>query len=288
MTIGFIGLGKMGLPMARNLGRAGVALCVWNRTPERGFELLDLGARQAIDVDDLCSHAAVILVMLLDESAVDAVLGRGTPAFRRRAAGRTWVQLGTTSPRYSQALERDIVDCGGCYVEAPVSGSCGPAGEGQLIGMLAGRQDVIGVIAPLLKPLCREIFTCGPVPNALRMKLAVNHYLITTVVALAETVLAARATGLDLDLLRNILDAGPMASDVSRSKLAKLMARDFSAQAAIRDVRTISQLVAEQAQNAGLDASLIAHCAAMYRQALDRGGADLDMVTVLDVVAGNV
>ena len=151
--------------------------------------------------------------------------------------------------------------------------------------MIAGDADTIDAVTPLLTPLCHVVFCCGPVPNALRMKLAVNHYLIATVAALAETVHAARAAGLEVDVLRRILDAGPMASDVSRRKLDKLVARDHRPHAAIRDVYTIVQLVLAQARDAGIDAPLIAHCAALYRHATEQGGAALDMVAVFDGVA---
>lgn len=285
MRSGFVGLGTMGLPMACNLLRAGHALGVWNRTPSRCAAAVALGAHPAEDIDALCARSDIILTMLLDAAALDAVLDRGSAAFRARVAGKIWVQLGTTSPEHSRALAQDIAQAGGRYVEAPVSGSRGPAEEGRLVGMLAGADDDVAVAASLLRPLCRDQFFCGSVPNALRMKLAVNHYLIATVVALAETVHAARALGLDLVLLQRILDAGPMASDVSRRKLAQLVANDASPQAAIRDVRTIARLVADQAQQAEVAAPIIAHCAELYRAAHELGGGDLDMAAVVDQVA---
>lgn len=285
MRLGFIGLGTMGLPMACNLLRAGHALVVWNRTPARCAAAIALGARQAEDIDQLCAVSEVVLTALLDDAALDQVLGRGSAVFRQRVAGKTWVQLGTTSPSYSQSLAADIALAGGRYVEAPVSGSRGPAQAGRLVGMLAGADEDIAMIAPVLRPLCREQFFCGAVPNALRMKLAVNHYLITTVVALAETVHAARTAGLDLALLQRILDAGPMASEVSRAKLAKLMSADTAAEAAIRDVRTIARLVADQARDNHAAAPMIDHCADLFHAALEFGAGERDMAAVVDVVA---
>jgi 3-hydroxyisobutyrate dehydrogenase len=97
---------------------------------------------------------------------------------------------------------------------------------------------------------------------------------------LAETVHAARAAQLDLQLLQRILDAGPMASTVSRVKLAKLVDDDHAPQAAIRDVRTIARLVAEQCADAGAAAPIIDLCAAAYRRADEAGLGDLDMAAV--------
>lgn len=287
MNVGFLGIGHMGLPMARNLLRAGVALTIWNRAPEKCAALVDQGARRADSVDAVFAHCAIVFVMLLNEAAVDAVLGRGTPAFAARVAGRTVVQLGTTSPEFSAALAADLRAAGGAYVEAPVSGSRVPAEQGRLVGMIAGAEDDLKRVLPLLEPLCGYVFRCGAVPGALRMKLAANHFLIGLVTVLAETVHAARAAGVDLQTLREVLDAGPMASAVSRMKLGKLVAADFSTQAAIHDVATIAQLVFAQCREAGAAAPLIRHCVELYGRAAATGHAHEDMIAVIHAFAGN-
>ena len=281
MNVGFVGLGTMGLPMATNLLRAGLPLWLWNRTAERCAPLLGLGAHRAESIDALCRDAQTVLLMLFDEAALDAVLGRRTHAFGARVAGRTFVHLGTTSPAYSAALARDLETCGARYVEAPVSGSRVQAERGELIGMVSGSDDAVDAVLPLLASLCRRTFRCGAVPGALRMKLAVNHYLIAMVTALAETVHAARSGGVDTALLRDVLDAGPMASEVSRIKLDKLVRAEFAPQAAVRDVATIADLVLAQADGAGADAPLIRACATLYRRARDDGFGDLDMAGVI-------
>ena len=285
MKVGFIGMGHMGEPMARNLLRAGIPLSVWNRTPEKCDALVDLGAERAASLQDVFDHDSMVMLMLLDSDAIDAVMGRGTPAFAPRVCGKIIVHLGTTSPEYSQALERDVVAAGGAYVEAPVSGSRGPAEQGQLVGMVAGHQDAVERILPLLQPLCARVFRCGPVPGALRMKLAANHYLIGMVTMLAETVHAARRANVDLQVLQQILDAGPMASAVSRIKLDKLVRRDFSAQAAIRDVSNITELVLAQCESGGADAPLIRECTSLYRTALAAGHGNADMTAVVHAIS---
>lgn len=96
MRVGFVGLGVMGRPMALNLARAGVPLVVWNRTLERCTPLREAGAEVAASPAEVFERADTVLLMLADEAAVDAVLGRGTPAFGTRLAGRTVVHMGTT------------------------------------------------------------------------------------------------------------------------------------------------------------------------------------------------
>jgi len=226
--IGFIGLGTMGEAMALTLVKAGTRLLVWNRTRARAEILAAAGADVAREAADVFAHSTTVFLMLVDGGAIDTVLDRSGTAFAARVTGRTVVHMGTTSPAYSRELEADIRSVGGYYVEAPVSGSRKPAEAGQLVAMLAGDRDAIANARPLLTPMCRETLICGPVPNALLMKLSVNLFLMSLVTGLAEAVHFADRHGLNLNQLVAVLNAGPMASDVSREKAPKLIARDFA------------------------------------------------------------
>lgn len=284
MEIGFIGLGLMGRPMALNLVRAGTPLVVWSRTAAGPEELRAAGARVAASAAEVFARAEIVILMLSGEEAVDAVLQRGTPAFAGHVAGRTLVPMGTTSPSYSAGLEADVRAAGGRYVEAPVSGSRVPAEEGRLVAMLAGEPAAVETVRPLLAPMCHETTVCGLVPDALRMKLAVNLFLITMVTGLAEAVHFAERNGLDLRRFRSVLDAGPMASVVSRGKAHKLAGGDFAAQAAAADVLTNNRLVAEAAREAGLASPLLDVCHELFGETVAQGHGASDMVAVIRAI----
>lgn len=279
--LGFIGLGVMGQPMALNLAKAGTPLVVWNRTRDRTMPLATAGARVATNVDDVFDAAGIIIVMLATEDAIDAVLARGTSAFARRLRGRTLVHMGTTSPEFSLALEADVKTAGGRYVEAPVSGSRGPAETGQLVAMLAGDPPAIADVRSLLAPLCRQTVECGSVPRALLTKLAVNLYLITTVAGLAESVQFAERCGIDLDRFAEVLDSGPMASAVSRTKLPKLIGKEFAVQAAIADVLKNSRLVADAARARGVASPSIDVACELFAETEALGLGTQDMAAVI-------
>jgi 3-hydroxyisobutyrate dehydrogenase len=282
--VGFLGLGVMGQPMAVNLARAGVPLLVWNRTPARAEPVAAAGAEVAATPTEVLARAEVVLLMLADEAATDAVLGRGTPRLAAQVAGRTIVPMGTTSPDYSRGLEADVLAAGGRYAEAPVSGSRQPAEAGQLVAMVAGADDAVAAVRPLLGPLSREVVPCGPVPGALLMKLAVNLFLITMVTGLAEAFHFADRHGLDLHRVRAVLDAGPMASAVSRGKAAKLVAGDYAVQASIADVLKNNRLIADAARRAGLASPLLDVCHALYRETLAAGHGAADMAAVIRAI----
>jgi 3-hydroxyisobutyrate dehydrogenase len=278
---GFIGLGVMGQPMALRLARAGRPLVVWNRTAGRCEPLRAAGASVAAGPPEVFHRARTVVLMLADDAAIDAVLGRGTQRFGAQVSGRTVVHMGTTSASYSRALEAEIRTAGGCYVEAPVSGSRGPAEEGRLVVMLAGDDAAVARVRPLLEPLCHQSVACGAVPGALLMKLAVNIFLITQVTGLAEAFHFADRHGLDRRRFLDVLDAGPMASTASRTKAAKLLTRDFTVQAAILDVLKNNRLIAEQARSSSLATPLLDVCHALYGETAALGHGDADMAAVL-------
>jgi 3-hydroxyisobutyrate dehydrogenase len=283
-AIGFIGLGTMGAPMALNLVRAGASLMVWNRSQERSAPLADAGAMVAVDVSEVFSRCQTVVLMMSDERATDAVLARGTSNFHSRVCGRRIVAMGTMSTRYSTTLQEDIHAAGGRYVEAPVSGSRKPAEAGQLVAMLAGIAEDVAAVKPLLKPLCREMFECGHVPAALQMKLAVNVFLIALVTGLAEAVHFAQSIGLSLERFAEIIDAGPMASDVSVVKVSKLVRRDFERQAAISDVLKNTRLVIDAVHENGSNSPLMEVCLALYRETEELGLGGNDMIAVIRAI----
>lgn len=283
-AVGFIGLGVMGQPMALNLARAGTQLVVWNRSPERCEPLRAAGASVAASVADVFAQAGVVILMLIDEAATDAVLGRGTPGFGEIVAGHIVVNMGSTSPAYSRGLDADIRAAGGRYVEAPVSGSRKPAEAGQLVALLGGDPATVEEVRPLLGPMCRETVTCGAVGNGLLMKLSVNLFLNTMVASLAEAVHFADRQGLDLRQFQAAIDAGQMASVVTRVKIPKLIDRDFAVQAAMADALNSCRLIADAAREAHIASPLLDLARDLYSESVNMGYGRLDMAAVLHAI----
>ncbi|MBA8795122.1 3-hydroxyisobutyrate dehydrogenase [Friedmanniella endophytica] len=284
MLLGFLGLGLMGEPMATNLVRAGRSVLVWNRSAAAAERLAALGAEIAADAAEVVQRADVTLVMLADASACDQVLGHRNGRVTVPVAGRVLVQCGTVSPAYSAGLAAAVARSGGRYVEAPVSGSRGPAERGELVAMLAGEPEAVRLVRPLLGPIAATVVECGAVPQALSTKLAVNTFLITMVTGLAESVRLAEASGLDLATVAAVLDAGPMASVVSRGKLAKLLADDLAPQAAVADVHRNAELIVAAAEAVGVRLPLAAASRELFAEAVGLGRGGEDMIAVIEAL----
>lgn len=273
--VGFIGLGLMGSAIASRLLTAH-PLLVWNRTPAAAEPLVVAGASVAPSAADVFQACTTVFVMVTDEHAIDAILD---PVEIR---GTTLVQMSTVPPGYSATLATRVADSGGRYVEAPMSGSRHPALTGMLAGMLAGDEDVLDEVESLLHPVCATVVRCGKPPQAMQMKLAVNTFLITLVTGLAESFHFAETHGLDARLLQQILDAGPMASFVSRAKAAALVSGDFGPQAAIPDVVKNARLVVDSARDSRTAATLMNACEELYAETLALGHRGADMVSVIN------
>ena len=277
-VIGFLGLGIMGLPMARNLLAAGHDLLVWNRSEQALTALAAEGAQAAASPAEVLSGAPITLMMLQNGEVIDAVLGRGTEGFETNLMDRTLVHMGTTAPSYSVGLERDVLAVGGRYAEVPVSGSRVPAEEGRLIAMAAGRTETLDEVEPLLAPMVASVIRCGTCPKATQMKLAVNTFLASQMLGLVEATHLAEAADLDTDLFRQVLWNGPMASDLMRMKLPKLLERDLTPQASVDNSLDNLNLMLGAAEEVGTDLPLIRTGCAVMADTADAGHGPADFV----------
>ncbi|PST19832.1 2-hydroxy-3-oxopropionate reductase [Rhizobium sp. JAB6] len=282
--IGFVGLGVMGQPMALNLAKAGTRLVVWNRSPTAADPLRQAGAAVAASVEEVFKRARIVILMLVNQTVLDEVLRRGTADFAKLVSGRIVVSMGSNPPDYSRGLAADILAVGGRYVEAPISGSRKPAETAQLVALLGGDAETVAEVRPLLAPMCRETILCGPVGNALLMKLAVNLYLCTMLAGLAEAAHFAESNGLDLQTFQAAIDAGPIASDLTRVKIPKLVARDFSVQAATADAFNSTKLISVAARAANMASPVLDLCRTLYGESVELGNGRLDMISVVAAI----
>jgi 3-hydroxyisobutyrate dehydrogenase len=285
MSIGFIGLGVMGQPMATNLARAGTPLLVWSRSRGAVEPLRALGAQIAETPAEVFRRAPTVIVMLVDERAIDVVLGRGTPGFAAMLAHRLVVNMGSVSPGYAMALAADVRAAGGRYVEAPVSGSRKPAETGQLVAMLGGAADDVEEVRAIVAPMCHASFACGAVPGATLMKLSVNVFMLTMLSGLAEAFQFADGQGLDRQQLLSVIEAGPLASSAARVKGAKLVGDDFSAQALATDALRSTELITHAARAASLPTPILDQVQALYRETVALGHGGEDMIAIVKAFA---
>jgi 3-hydroxyisobutyrate dehydrogenase len=284
LRIGLVGLGVMGVPMAKNIAHAGLPLTVYNRSqgPRRQFEGTEVTV--AASVAEVFAQSDAIILMLNDGDATDAVLGRTGDRFEIDVADRIVVNTATMTPAYSKGLGEAIKKPGGVYVEAPVSGSKVPAEAGELLVMAAGDEDVLKKIQPIFDAIGKETVFCGPVPSAMAMKSASNLQLAGIMSGLAESVNFARAFGLDFEIYSKVILNGPLVNDFLRMKLPRAVAEDYAPQAAVKNVAYSLDVMIEAARGVGAETPGAVTMRKTCEKALKAGDADNDIMAITKVL----
>jgi len=197
MKIAFLGLGKMGSHMARRLVEAGHEVTVWNRSAAATKPLAALGAVTATSAAEAARSCDAVLTMLFDDAAHEAVLlGEGGVLDALRP-GSVHVSLSTISVALSERLTAEHARRGQPFVAAPVFGRPSVAADGRLWIVVAGAEDVIARVRPLLEALSRGISVIGPEPRqAHALKLGGNFMISAMIHALGEAFVYAEGQGI--------------------------------------------------------------------------------------------
>lgn len=197
MKIAFLGLGKMGSAIARNLLKSDADLIVWNRTPSYAEALKSEGANIASTPAEAASQADVVFTMLLDDASMETVLFSGG-VLDRLGKGATHVSLSTLSVALSRRLTEEHARRGQHYVAAPVFGRPHVAEAGKLWVVVAGAAEPIEKVRPLLATFSRGITVVAPTPwSAHAMKLGGNFLITAMIAALSESFVFAEAMGVE-------------------------------------------------------------------------------------------
>jgi len=205
--IAFLGLGRMGLPIARRLVSEGHPVTVWNRDPKKaeGFDAAP-GPAEAV------AGADVVITMLSDPAAVETVAARFAGTL---APGTVWIDMSSVGPDSVAASAKAVPD-GVQVVDAPVMGSVGPAASGGLILLIGGEDEAVEKVLPVLNVLGRVVRAGGPGAGA-ALKLVLIGAAIGGVAVVAESLALAERLGLDERLTIGALEAGPLGGAVKRA-----------------------------------------------------------------------
>jgi 3-hydroxyisobutyrate dehydrogenase len=226
--LAFLGLGRMGAPMAGRLSHAGHELVVWSRTPAHAEALADR-AEVATSPADAGAKAELAITMLADGGALEeVVLGRDGLG-EGLGPGSLLIDMSTVGPSAARKVAEALEPRGVAFVDAPVAGSVGPAGEGTLAIMVGGEAAEVERARPLLAVLGdpERTWHLGPVGAGQAAKLMVNLVLGGVMAAVAEGFTLGRVLGLSPDDALDVLEGASVATQTVRSKRDKLRSGDF-------------------------------------------------------------
>ncbi|HKI57331.1 MAG TPA: NAD(P)-dependent oxidoreductase [Trueperaceae bacterium] len=286
--IGWLGLGAMGDPMARRLLERGALDAAFNRTPERSRPFAELGVAIADTPRRLATEVDTLFLMVSDDAALEAVLFDGEGVLSGLRAQATVVNMSTVSVAATGASQAAVEAAGGRFVDAPVSGTVGPAREGKLLVLASGTDAVLDEVGGLLAAF-GEVLRLGEVGSGTRAKLFINLLLGRMMQAFAEAAVFGRALGLSLDTMLEIIGGGAMAAPLFRVKGEMIGRRQFDKQFPVDLLLKDLGLAQTEAANVGvyLPALAAVREAASGAKARGYGGQDMAaLIRFLEDVSG--
>ncbi|MCK2182808.1 NAD(P)-dependent oxidoreductase [Halomonas getboli] len=283
MNVTFIGLGIMGSRMARNLlAHDGIALTVFNRSPEAMEPLAEAGARTAESAREAVAGAEVVFTMLSAPDAVDGVAFGDDGFVEAMDDGALWVNCSTVNPSYTRTCNERARAGGIRFLDAPVAGTKMPAETGELTFLLGGESDDVDQVRPLLDHMGQKILHVGPAGQGSAFKMLVNAMLAQSMLVYAETSLLGEKLGFSRDFLMETLPNLPVTAPFLKGKAELIKEGDYDTQfpleLMLKDLHLLDVTAYEQQQPlflAGLAKSL-------YGQASSAGHGREDFAAVFD------
>lgn len=270
--IGFIGLGNMGHPMAKNIEKAGFPLFVYNRTAEKS-EDFKIKSTVSESVEDLVNNSDIIFTMLTNDNAVKSVYEK---IFKNNLEGKLFVDMSTISQEMSKEVGDAVKIKKAGFLDAPVAGSTKPAAEGTLIIMAGGDFQDLKRATPYLEKM-GKIKHLGENGKGLAAKISINYFLAMIYEGLAETVLLSDKLGVNREMMLEIINESASGSGATKVKTPLLLNNQFNAAFALdlmlKDIRL--------AKDAGADFPLGNRNLETYEKASADGFGKEDVIGII-------
>ena len=282
MKIGLLGTGLMGQAMAQTLRNADCSLCAYNRTAEKLTPLREKGIAIADSPASLLSACHCIILMLSDAGAIREVVLTTDAA--QNLSGRTIIQMGTIAPKESRALQAEIQEYGGDYLEAPVLGSVPQAQSGTLQVMVGGTQAQFDQWHPILSTLGKP-FLVGDVGKAATLKLALNQLIVSLTGAFSTSLAFVQEEGLAVETFMSVLRESALYAPTFDKKLNRMETHNYSnpnfpTKHLLKDTR----LFLDAAKTDGLTVSALQGMETILEAALELGLGEEDYSALYEVI----
>ena len=284
MRVGFIGLGLMGVPMARNLLKGGCALTVWNRTRAKAQPLVAGGAHWADTVGDLARRSDVIITMVTDAAACESIFAGQGGILERARPGTTIVDMSSIAPEVSRSLAERADQRGIDMLDAPVTGNPKVAEAGKLGIMIGGKAETVARVRPILEMMSAVIVHAGPSGMGATLKLVNNLILGVAIQAVAEALVLARKAGIDPSCVLQITSVGGARTGAMETRAPRMLARDFSPHFSTDNMHKDLSAALRLADSVGSATPTASAALEVLRAARSQGQGDRDSAIVYALV----
>ena len=284
MQIGFIGLGTMGAPMVRRLLGAGYPVTVWARRREAIEPLTAAGASAGESPADLASRCEIVMTMVLDTKAVEAVVLGPKGIAEGAHPGLLVVDHSTIAPDGARRIAAALAGRQAEMLDAPVSGGSAAAESGSLAIMVGGSREGVARVSPVLSPYAKSIVHVGASGAGQIAKACNQICTIVNQLGAAEAMLLAERAGVDPNAVKNALMGGFAASRMLDLQAPKMIARDFTGRIESRLHHKDIHIVLDLARTFGIELPASAAAAGVLDRLQQRGGARQDSAAMFNVL----
>ena len=279
-TVGFIGMGLMGRPMAANLLKAGFSVLVWNRTTSRAQEVVKQGARLAASPRETAAAADVLITIVSDPPALEEVLWGPQGALDGLRKGSTYLDSSTVAPSLARRIAAACSPRGVRFLDAPVTGGTWGAEKGELVFMVGGDAEALKGAEPVLGAMGKRWFHLGPNGAGQTIKLAMNMILALQVDALAEALALVQGAGLPGEKLVEVLQSSMARAAVLDVKAPLLLKREYAPSFPLRLMHKDLGLALDLANQIGVALPATAAAREIYNAVKGAAKEDLDYAAV--------
>jgi 2-hydroxy-3-oxopropionate reductase len=280
-TIGFIGLGLMGKPMAKNLMKAGHRLIVHNRSRAVVEELAAEGATAAFSPKEVAASAEVVISMLPEDSHVEAVVAGDQGVIESIRPDAVLVDMSTISPTTARRLAETLAARGVHMLDAPVSGGVEAATEATLTIMVGGKPDIFKRVLPVFKKIGKNITYIGN-HGAGQVTKAANQIIVgMTIQAVAEAFIFAKKCGVDPAKVHRAIMGGYAQSRVLELHGKRMLDRNFKPGGKVRSHRKDIEIALSVAREQGISLPGTSMISQLFNALAARGGLDWDHSSVI-------
>ena len=287
--IGWIGVGKMGSPMARSLISAGRSLVVYDLVKEKMVELGHSGADLADSIKDLLSKVETVISMIPDDQAFEDISIGPNGIFREAKAGLVYVDMSTVSPLSSSRVNHAAKEKGILYLRAPVSGTVAQATSRTLTIFASGPREAYDSWQDVFTAIGRKVYYLGDGEEARYIKLVVNIMVAITSAMMAEALVFGRRAGMDWGQMLEIVNNSVVASPLINTKMEMLKNRDFSPAATVAEVAKVMDMALDTGRTFDIPMPITALVRQLYGCMKASGRSELDyfaLVTMMEELAG--
>jgi len=283
--IGFVGLGRMGANMARNLKDKGYQVSsVYDINKETSSSLAtEIGAQPAQTLAEVTANSDIVLTVVTNDAAMEAIFFNEGDNLFIESAGTLFINCATLSPEVHVKLENAAAQVGAQTLEGCMASSITQARQGTLYLMIGGSEEVFNSVKDLLDDLSINLRFVGAAGKAAQVKALVNMVMNINTAGLAEGLGIADALGLDLNMICEIFSQTGANSRVLETDSEDMLGRDhecyFSAEHAAKD----SGIAISVAEGAGIDVPLARATLSQYQKMVDAGLGDLDKSGVAEL-----